>query len=58
VRLAPARARNPEGSGLGLAIVDQVVRAHHGRVDIVERPGGGTIFRAVLPLTADGLLVV
>lgn len=49
VRLAPARARNPEGSGLGLAIVDQVVRAHRGRVDISERPGGGTIFRAVLP---------
>ena len=53
VRLAPARARNPEGSGLGLAIVDQVVRAHNGRVDIVERPGGGTIFRAVLPLSAE-----
>jgi signal transduction histidine kinase len=50
VRLEPARARNPEGSGLGLAIVEQVVRAHRGRVDILERPGGGTIFRAVLPL--------
>ena len=49
VRLESARARNPEGSGLGLAIVEQVVRAHRGRVDILERPGGGTIFRAVLP---------
>jgi len=49
VRLEPARSRNPEGSGLGLAIVEQVVRAHRGRVDILERPGGGTIFRAVLP---------
>jgi signal transduction histidine kinase len=52
VRLEPARARNPEGSGLGLAIVEQVVRAHRGRIDILERPGGGTIFRAVLPLAS------
>jgi signal transduction histidine kinase len=49
VRLEPARSRNPEGSGLGLAIVEQVTRAHGGRVEILERPGGGTIFRAVLP---------
>jgi len=49
VRLEPARSRNPEGSGLGLAIVEQVTRAHRGRVEILERPGGGTIFRAVLP---------
>jgi signal transduction histidine kinase len=49
VRLEPARARNPEGSGLGLAIVEQVARAHQGRVQVLERPGGGTIFRVVLP---------
>ena len=50
VRLEPARSRNPEGSGLGLAIVEQVVQAHRGRVEVLERPGGGAIFRAVLPL--------
>jgi signal transduction histidine kinase len=49
VRLEPARARNPEGSGLGLAIVEQVARAHRGRVQVLERPGGGAIFRVVLP---------
>jgi len=49
VRLEPARARNPEGSGLGLAIVEQVARAHQGRVQVLERPGGGAIFRVVLP---------
>lgn len=49
VRLDTARAQNPEGSGLGLAIVEQVVRAHQGRVEIHDRPGGGAIFRAVLP---------
>ncbi|MEP6768324.1 MAG: ATP-binding protein [Acidobacteriota bacterium] len=49
VRLDTARVENPEGSGLGLAIVEQVVRAHQGRVEVEERPGGGAIFRAVLP---------
>ncbi|HXM76259.1 MAG TPA: ATP-binding protein, partial [Thermoanaerobaculia bacterium] len=52
VRLDPARAQNPEGSGLGLAIVEQVVRAHHGRIEVESRPGGGAIFRAILPAAA------
>ena len=45
VRLEPARERHPEGSGLGLAIVEQVATAHQGRVHVLPRPGGGTIFR-------------
>jgi|GEM_PF-1036911 len=49
VRLEPARSRNPEGSGLGLAIVEQVAAAHQGRVQILDRPGGGAIFRATIP---------
>jgi signal transduction histidine kinase len=53
VRLEPARSRNPEGSGLGLAIVEQVARAHRGRVEVLDRPGGGAIFRAILPSAPD-----
>ena len=49
VRLDEARGRHPEGSGLGLAIVDQVARTHGGRVEVEDRPGGGSIFRVVLP---------
>ena len=49
VRLDGARGTNPEGSGLGLAIVEQIVRSHGGRVEVEERPGGGSVFRAVLP---------
>jgi signal transduction histidine kinase len=49
VRLEDARREHPEGSGLGLAIVAEVARAHGGRVDVEDREGGGTIFRAVLP---------
>jgi len=55
VRLEPARARNPEGSGLGLAIVEQVSTAHQGRVQVLERPGGGAVFRVVFP-SAPGTL--
>lgn len=49
VRLDAARTRNPEGSGLGLAIVEQVVHGHQGRIEVEDRPGGGSIFRAVIP---------
>lgn len=55
VRLEPARARNPEGSGLGLAIVEQVARAHQGRLQVLERPGSGAIFRVTLPSAPTAL---
>ncbi len=53
VRLDATRGRNPEGSGLGLAIVEQVARSHGGRVEVLDRPGGGSIFRAVLPAAPE-----
>jgi two-component system, OmpR family, sensor kinase len=37
------------GTGLGLAIVKNVVTAHDGRVEILDREGGGTIVRVELP---------
>jgi two-component system phosphate regulon sensor histidine kinase PhoR len=37
------------GFGLGLAIVRGVVRAHGGRVELADNPGGGSIFRVTLP---------
>lgn len=45
VRLSPARREHPEGSGLGLAIVEQVAVAHGGSVEVLDRPGGGAVFR-------------
>ncbi|HYR46076.1 MAG TPA: ATP-binding protein [Thermoanaerobaculia bacterium] len=54
VRLDAARARNPEGSGLGLAIVEQVARAHQGRIEVEGREGGGAVFRALLPAVTPG----
>src|SRR5215510_323631 len=45
-----SRARNQGGVGLGLAIVRSVVEAHGGAVGYRARPGGGSVFRVVLPL--------
>jgi two-component system, OmpR family, sensor kinase len=44
------RTRDQGGAGLGLAIVRSVVEAHGGTVSYRPRPGGGSIFRVVLPL--------
>jgi two-component system, sensor histidine kinase and response regulator len=41
--------RRSEGLGLGLYIVDQVVKAHHGRVQVQSTPEQGTTFRIRLP---------
>jgi signal transduction histidine kinase len=38
------------GSGLGLAIAREIVEAHGGTIELVERPCPGATFRVVLPL--------
>ena len=40
-----------EGTGLGLAIVHGVVTAHRGWVEVESRPGQGTTFRVLLPVS-------
>jgi two-component system, OmpR family, sensor histidine kinase MprB len=44
-------ARSQPGSGLGLAIVKQAIEAHAGTVTAEPANGGGTRFRAHLPLS-------
>lgn len=51
-RIDDRLARMREGSGLGLSIVKHIVRAHHGRIQLVSTPGAGSTFRIVLPVTA------
>lgn len=46
------RGAGERRSGLGLAIVDQIVRDHHGRVDLADNDAGGSTFTLRFP-TAD-----
>ena len=46
-RLEAART-NAAGAGLGLAIVDRIARSHNGRLELLEREGGGLSARLVL----------
>jgi signal transduction histidine kinase len=50
---SPFFTTKPQGSGLGLAIVRKIVDAHDGRIDVVQRPGGGTVFRVTLPVRSQ-----
>jgi signal transduction histidine kinase len=47
-RASSAVDRQIQGTGLGLHIAKAIVDAHGGRIDVDERPGGGTIFRVEL----------
>lgn len=38
------------GTGLGLALTHKIVEGHGGSIDFRPVPGGGTVFRIVLPL--------
>lgn len=52
VRLDDSRDRRG-GTGLGLSIVDEIVRAHHGTVTVVDTDGGGCTIGVSLPHGAD-----
>jgi signal transduction histidine kinase len=43
------------GSGLGLAIAKEMVEAHGGRIELVDREGPGTTFEVHLPVSQEGV---
>jgi two-component system sensor histidine kinase BaeS len=50
------RSSGVAGSGIGLTIVSELVRAHHGSIQITSEPGAGTEVTIKLPLAnADAL---
>jgi two-component system, OmpR family, sensor kinase len=57
-RFRQAERRKSGGTGLGLGIVLAIVRAHGGRVEIEDAPGGGCMFRMVFVGDAVSQLVL
>ena len=49
VRLETGLVHDVKGAGLGLSLVDQIIRAHGGRVEVHSTPGEGSTFTLVLP---------
>jgi two-component system cell cycle sensor histidine kinase/response regulator CckA len=44
-----------EGTGLGLFVCRNIVRGYTGEVSVQDRPGGGALFRVVLPAAGASL---
>lgn len=49
-RVGSEDTRTTKGTGLGLFIVKEIVKAHKGRIDVVDNEPRGSIFRISLPL--------
>jgi signal transduction histidine kinase len=49
-----ARTSGIAGSGIGLTIVAEIVRGHHGSMEIHSEPGTGTIITITLPAGGPG----
>ncbi|HEX8849455.1 MAG TPA: ATP-binding protein [Gemmatimonadaceae bacterium] len=54
-RVPNARSRTHEGTGIGLALVQELVRLHHGTIDVASTPGEGTTFTVAIPLGSSHL---
>ncbi len=50
-RVGNEDTRKTKGTGLGLYIVDQLVKAHRGKISVQDNQPQGTIFRIKLPIT-------
>jgi len=52
-RAPQLRETSIPGVGIGLAVCRGLVEAHHGSLSAEARPGGGTVFRILLPLSGS-----
>lgn len=45
----PFFTTKPQGSGIGLSLCKQIVKQHHGRLQVKSSPGRGSVFTIILP---------
>jgi signal transduction histidine kinase len=48
-RVENISVRSQEGTGIGLSLVKELVRIHHGRIEVTSPPNEGSTFTIVLP---------
>ena len=48
-RVEGARGRTQEGTGIGLALVNELVKIHHGSIEVSSSEGKGTTFTVTMP---------
>ena len=49
-RVKGAASRSHEGTGIGLALVRELVRAHHGEIEVRSEEGSGSTFTVCIPV--------
>lgn len=49
-RVQNVEVRSQEGTGIGLSLVKELVRIHHGHIDVSSKPGKGSTFNVVIPI--------
>jgi signal transduction histidine kinase/CheY-like chemotaxis protein len=54
-RVEGQRGRTHEGTGIGLSLVQELVRLHHGAIEVESKVGQGTTFTVSLPFGYDHL---
>ena len=53
VRVETGLVHDVKGAGLGLSLVDQIIRAHGGRVELSSVPGEGSTFTLLIPTAGE-----
>ena len=43
------------GTGLGLMVVERIVKNHNGKIEVLSKPGRGSLFRLIFPIHSNCL---